>query len=114
MAIQGDHEAILVRSRANTVYIDPVTVEIAGSYTGAELDAYTRISEAADPLHFGYFGGFVTQLLWFVFGVLLSSLSITGVLIYAKRIGAARYSVAESSGSPAPATASQLQGADPL
>jgi uncharacterized iron-regulated membrane protein len=86
IAIQGDNTAWLVRPRANTVYIDPVSLQVVGSYTGEELDFYTRISEAADPLHFGYFGGIWTQALWFVLGVLMSGLSITGILIYAKRI----------------------------
>lgn len=86
LAIQGDNTAWLVRERANTVYVDPATLEVAGSYRGEQLDFYTRISEAADPLHFGYFGGFWTQLLWFVFGTLMSGLTITGVLIYARRI----------------------------
>jgi len=91
IAIQGENTAILVRPRANAVYIDPASVAVVGSYTGEELNFYTRISEAADPLHFGDFGGFFTQLLWFLFGAVLSGLGITGVLIYLQRIrGAVR------------------------
>lgn len=91
LAIQGENTALLVRPRANAVYVDPASVTVVGAYTGEELDFYTRISEAADPLHFGDFGGFFTQLLWFLFGAVMSGLSITGVLIYLKRIrGVAR------------------------
>ena len=86
IAIQGDHSAVLVRERANTVYIDPQTLEVAGSYRGENLDFYTRISEAADPLHFGNFASLPTQILWFVLGTGLSALSVTGVLIYVKRL----------------------------
>ena len=40
----------------------------------------------ADPLHFGYFGGLATKLVWFVFGVGLSGLSISGVLLTWRRL----------------------------
>ncbi|WP_300381189.1 PepSY domain-containing protein [Henriciella sp.] len=53
---------------------------------GRDLSLHQRIGEAADPLHFGYFGGLVTKLIWFVFGVALTTLSITGSAIYALRI----------------------------
>ncbi len=99
LAVQGQHTASLVRPRANTVYIDPDTQEVLGSYSGEQLDVYTRISEAADPLHFGTFGGFATQLLWFLFGTAMSGLSITGVLIYLKRIR--QRTAAEQAGSRA-------------
>lgn len=92
MAIQGDNTALLVRPRANAVYVDPANQQFAGKYTGEQLDFYTRISEAADPLHFGYFGGFVTQLIWFLLGAAMSGLTITGVMIYARRLTASEAS----------------------
>ena len=33
-----------------------------------DLSAHQRISEAADPLHFGTWGGLASKLVWFVFG----------------------------------------------
>lgn len=84
--IQGDHTATLVRPRANTVYIDPSNLEVIGNFQGENLDAHNRISEASDPLHFGFFGGFITKIIWFILGVCMSGLAITGVVIYAKRL----------------------------
>ena len=40
----------------------------------------------ADPLHFGTFGGYWTKVTWFVFGVGLTALSLSGVVIYGLRI----------------------------
>jgi uncharacterized iron-regulated membrane protein len=40
----------------------------------------------ADPLHFGTFGGMLTRAIWFVFGVILTGLSISGIYIYGARI----------------------------
>lgn len=86
IVIRGDHTAVLVRPRANTVYIDPTSLDVIGKYQGEDLDPYTRVSEASDPLHFGYFGGFITKIIWFILGVIMSGLAITGVVIYTKRL----------------------------
>ena len=83
---QGQHEAILVRPRANAVWTDPASGEVRLIADGTDLSVHQRISEMADPLHFGTFGGIWTKLIWFVFGVLLTGLSISGAAIYALRI----------------------------
>lgn len=83
---QGQHRAILVRPRANTVWTDPASGEVRLIADGTDLSVHQRISEMADPLHFGTFGGIWTKLIWFVFGVLLTGLSISGAAIYALRI----------------------------
>ncbi|MFW5660840.1 MAG: PepSY-associated TM helix domain-containing protein [Oceanicaulis sp.] len=85
--VQGfSDRAILVRPRANTVYVDPATGAILGDVDPSRLSVHTRIAEAADPLHFGTFGGYWTKTIWFLFGAVLSALAITGVVIYALRI----------------------------
>lgn len=78
--------AILVRARANAVRIDAATGEILSIVDPRTLSVHQRISEAADPLHFGYFGGYLTKIIWFLFGAGLSTLAITGVVIYALRL----------------------------
>jgi len=86
LTVQGDLSAMLVRPRANSVHIDPASGDIAGSYRGEVLDFHTRIAEAADPLHFGYFGGIASKIIWFVFGLMMTAMSITGVVINATRL----------------------------
>ncbi|WP_158291499.1 PepSY-associated TM helix domain-containing protein [Marinicauda algicola] len=81
--------AILVRPRANAAWIDARTGALLETVDPSTLSVHTRIAEAADPLHFGTFGGYWTKTLWFVFGAGLSALSLTGVAIYALRIAKA-------------------------
>ena len=83
---QGQREAILVRPRANAVWTDAATGEVKLIADGTDFTVHQRISEMADPLHFGTFGGIWTKLIWFVFGALLTGLSISGAAIYALRI----------------------------
>jgi uncharacterized iron-regulated membrane protein len=52
---------------------------------GQELSVHQRIAEMADPLHFGTFGGLVTQTLWFLFGAALTLLSLSGVYLFGLR-----------------------------
>jgi len=85
-AFQGQDEAILVRPRANSVWTDARTSEVVLVSKADTLSAHQRIAEMADPLHFGTFGGVWTKTIWFVFGLFLTALSITGAAIYSLRL----------------------------
>lgn len=82
----GQDQAWLVRDRANGVAVDPSTERITMSLDGRDLDIHQRISEMADPLHFGTLGGLPTKIVWFLFGALLTTLAVTGMIIYALRL----------------------------
>lgn len=82
----GQDRAWLVRDRVNGVAIDPADERVTRTLDGTELSVHQRISEMADPLHFGTFGGLPTKILWFVFGLLMTGLSITGTMIFALRL----------------------------
>jgi uncharacterized iron-regulated membrane protein len=84
---EGAKTAILVRPRANAVWTDAGSGSVLARFDGEDLDVHQRISEMADPLHFGTFGGYWTKIPWFIFGALLTGLSVSGVAIYALRIG---------------------------
>lgn len=86
LVVEGQTGAMLVRNRANAVSIDPKTLTVAGSFDGHQLGVHQRIAEMADPLHFGTFGGLATRIVWFVFGMVLTGLSVTGIYIYGLRI----------------------------
>jgi uncharacterized iron-regulated membrane protein len=75
----------LVRARASYVAFDPASGRPVASHRSRDAGLHQRISEMADPLHFGYFGGLPTKIVWFVFGAAMSALSITGIVIYGKR-----------------------------
>jgi uncharacterized iron-regulated membrane protein len=96
--VRGFADAWLVRPRANTVRVDPVTGEVLSVQRATEASVYHRIADMADPLHFGTFGGLWSQAVWFLFGILLSSLMLTGGWLWhlraekkARAAGAARH-----------------------
>lgn len=84
--LHGQDQAILVRSRANAIWTEAETGQVLLVNDGRDLNLHQRISEAADPLHFGTWGGLATKLIWFVFGLALTGLSVSGVAIYALRL----------------------------
>lgn len=82
----GQDAAILVRPRANTVWTSAADARVLLATDGRNLSVHQRISEMADPLHFGTWGGLSTKIAWFVFGALLTGLSVSGVAIYGLRL----------------------------
>lgn len=88
LTLQGQASALLVRDRANQAWFAVRDGRALGMHDATGMSAYQRMSEAADPLHFGNWGGLPSKLLWFAFGALLSSLSVTGTLICALRLAA--------------------------
>ncbi len=82
----GQAEHILVRNRANKIFVNPYNGKITYNQKASDLSAYWRWSDTADPLHFGSFGGIIGKLIWFVFGIFLSFLSLTGTWLYIKRL----------------------------
>ncbi|MFN2288947.1 MAG: PepSY-associated TM helix domain-containing protein [Chromatocurvus sp.] len=86
VALLGQTDVMLVRPRANAIAFDAADgEEVHRNYAG-DLSIHQRISEAADPLHFGTFGGLTTRLLWFIFGLGMSALSLTGIYLYGLRL----------------------------
>lgn len=85
----GQYKAILVRERANVAWTNPATSAVVLLTDGRDLTAHQRISEMADPLHFGTFGGLWTKLVWIVFGLGLTALAVSGVAIYVLRLSRA-------------------------
>jgi uncharacterized iron-regulated membrane protein len=83
MAI-GQDGTVLVR--------DSASVTLNGS-TGAVLDQtspsqgglYVRLFDTVDPVHFGNFAGLFSQAVYFLFGLGLSGLALTGAYLQAKR-----------------------------
>lgn len=85
VVLQGQAEAVLVRDRANHLAYGPADA-LVDLRRGEDLGWHFRVSEAADPLHFGTLGGTPTRLVWALFGVLLTLLSVSGLFIYGLRL----------------------------
>lgn len=82
----GKTSQLLVRDRANFVALHAQTGQILEQANTLELSVHQRISEMADPLHFGNFAGLTSRLIWFVFGLCLTLLSLSAVKLYAVRV----------------------------
>lgn len=87
---QGQDGAILVRDRANAVWTSAETAETRLVSDARDLGLHQRLGEAADPLHFGTFGGLLTKIVWFAFGLALTGLCVSGAAIYGLRIARGR------------------------
>lgn len=85
VVVQGQWRAWLVRERTNALFIDPATDRVIGERVAGGLGAAERWVHTADPLHFGNFGGLATKLIWVLFGLLLTGLCATGIVIFGKR-----------------------------
>lgn len=81
----GHADAWLVRSRANNVYVNPYDATVIAIYRGEDLPPAYRWVHTADPLHFGDFGGLATKLVWCLFGLVSSGLTLTGAYLWFKR-----------------------------
>jgi uncharacterized iron-regulated membrane protein len=86
LVFQGQRSAWLVRPRANAAWVDPLTARVLLRTDAREMGVHQRIGEMADPLHFGTFGGYWTRIPWFLFGLALTFLAVSGCAIYAIRL----------------------------
>jgi len=83
--ITGKSDVPLVRQRANKVYLNPETYAVIETQKATEIGAIMFLNDIADPLHFGNWGGLITKVIWFFFGLGISALVLTGIWITVKR-----------------------------
>jgi uncharacterized iron-regulated membrane protein len=83
--VNGQDGALVTRDRAARVLTTLDGARVLRVQRVADLSALERWTEMADPLHFGDFGGLWSQIPWFLFGILLSGLSLTGAYLHVKR-----------------------------
>lgn len=83
--ITGKSDVPLVRERANRIYIDPVTYKPVKVQRAEDINTTMWLNDIADPLHFGNWGGLTTKILYFLAGLGISGLVLTGIWITLKR-----------------------------
>lgn len=83
--VHGQDGSVLVRDRAAKVWVNAANGQPLAVQRPRDLSLYQRWIDTADPLHFGDFGGLWSKVPWFLFGVGLSALSMTGAYLQAKR-----------------------------
>ena len=85
--VRGRTGRILVRDRANAVFLDPFDASVVGIHNSSRDGALQWWMNAADSLHFGYWGRLASKILWALFGLCLPVLVLTGAYLSWRRIG---------------------------
>ena len=63
----------------------PLLIQILLIYLGLPQLGLELVTESMRPLHTGDFGGLWVKLIWFFFGLILSMMILSGLLIWTKR-----------------------------
>lgn len=83
--LYGSGDFIFYDKYSYGVIVNPWTAEIVGDRAPEKMQTLQTLSHIVDPLHYGTIGGIWTKIIWFIFGVILSGMSITGFLIWGSR-----------------------------
>ena len=95
-----------------TATINPYTGEIAASRLLSDRTGLEFVTESMRPLHTGDFGGLWIKLIWFFFGLILSMMVLSGLLIWTKRTALATANAFKRNAKTArPAAVAQAQPA---
>lgn len=84
--VAGQRSYSILRPRANQVFIDPENLNVIKVQRSEEIGPVSWLNNLVDPLHFGTFGGLISKVVWFLFGLALTGLSVTGVVLTWKRL----------------------------
>lgn len=85
LRVAGRGDDYFLRDHANSVTVHENGTLVA-QQRGADLDPFQYWVNMADPLHFGTFAGLVSKAFWFVFGLLLCGLCLSGIYLHGKRL----------------------------
>jgi uncharacterized iron-regulated membrane protein len=83
--VDGQAGNPLTRDRADQVVLHPFTGEVLDVQRSGDLGLLPFLTDAVDPLHFGYVGGLATQIAWFGLGLLLSFSILSGTYVWVVR-----------------------------
>jgi len=84
-----------------TANINPYTGSVDTANLLADRTSLEFVTESMRPLHTGDFGGLWIKLIWFFFGLLLSMMVLSGLLIWTKRTALATAHALKRSNQPA-------------
>ncbi|MBK9168245.1 MAG: PepSY domain-containing protein [Bryobacterales bacterium] len=64
------------------IAFDPAGGHVLEVHDERQAHPVTKIYNLHDPLHFGYFAGFASKLIWFLVGIVVTALPVTGYLLW--------------------------------
>lgn len=84
--IAGSENRVFFDQYSSRFSVNPWNAEIKASLIPADMNTLQVLTHIADPLHYGTIGGIWTKIIWFIFGLLLSAMSVIGFLIWRFRL----------------------------
>ncbi len=84
--ISGDQGEIFFDQYSYRIAVNPYNGEVTDNYSPSTMAPLQTVMHLADRLHFGTFGGITTKIIWFVFGLLISGMSITGFWMWRRKL----------------------------
>lgn len=88
--LAGKGDFIFYDEYSYRLSINPWQGNIEAQQAPADMNVLQTLSHVADPLHYGTIGGLWTKVIWFIFGLILSGMSIVGFLIWRLRLVAVK------------------------
>lgn len=85
-SVMGAGDTIFYDGYSYSTSINPWTGDVAARKSPETMNTLQTLSHITDPLHYGTIGGIWTKIIWFLFGVILSGMSITGFMMYSKKL----------------------------
>ncbi|MCL6420592.1 PepSY-associated TM helix domain-containing protein [Aestuariirhabdus haliotis] len=88
--VRGTKHDLLTPKWTSSYFVNPFTGEIIGERLAENLSALQRVDWAMVPLHYGTWGydgigDLLVKIVWFVFGLAMAGLSISGMIIFYQR-----------------------------
>lgn len=83
--VYGEGDFIFYDEYSYGVIFNPWSGVIESERTPDKMTTLQTLSHIANPLHYGTIGGIWTKIIWFLFGVILTGMSITGFLMWGSR-----------------------------
>ncbi|ARD23617.1 PepSY-associated TM helix domain-containing protein [Shewanella japonica] len=83
--VYGEGDGIFYDQYSYGVTVNPWNGKVESERSPEKMNALQTLSHIANPLHYGNIGGLWTKIIWFIFGALLTGMSITGFLIWGGR-----------------------------
>jgi uncharacterized iron-regulated membrane protein len=85
IALEGQDGSFLVRDRAAGISVSRYSGAVTAIRKPSNMGAVDRWTETVDPVHFGNWGGLWSKTLYFIFGLGMTGLTLSGAYLQAKR-----------------------------